>query len=135
MKRKRPKIFAGFTNIRVLPSGYQVAITRAKVEVTRHFAGHTEESLAAALRFRDRLLKKMPPKRLNQIPPKILRAAGLTEPPPGVFRKAQRRAYTVSWFERGRVRTRQLGFGRRPELEVLLEALKLRRSMEKKLSR
>jgi hypothetical protein len=60
MKTKRPKIFSEFKNIRVLPSGYQVTVTRAKVEVSRHFAGHSERSLNATLKFRDRLLRDMP---------------------------------------------------------------------------
>jgi hypothetical protein len=71
MARRRRKIFSGFTNIRVLPSGYQVTVTRAKVEVSRHFAGHSERSLQAAVKFRDRLLRDMPNKRLNPIPQRL----------------------------------------------------------------
>lgn len=130
MKAKRPTIFSEFKNIRVLPSGYQVTVTRAKIEVSRHFAGHSERSLKAALRFRDRLLRDMPNKRLNPIPSRILRAAGLKEAPPGVVRPAGKRAYTVHWYEGGRHRTKQLGFHARPELEVFLEAVKLRKAIE-----
>src|SRR4051794_21813148 len=121
MASNRPKIFSGFSNIRVLPSGYQVTVTRAKVEVSRHFAGHSERSLQAALKFRDRLLRDLPNKRLNLIPPRILRAAGLKEAPPGVFRRPTVGAYVVNWYERGRLRGRQFGFRRRPEVEAFMQ--------------
>ena len=39
-----------FKNIRTLPSGYQVSIVRAKTEVSRHFAGHSQKSYHAAVR-------------------------------------------------------------------------------------
>jgi hypothetical protein len=133
MAVKRPKIFSEFKNIRVLPSGYQVTITRAKVEVSRHFAGHTDESLQAAMKFRDRLLRDMPNKRLNPIPDKVLRAAGMTEQPPGVFRRASVSAYVVNWYEHGRLRGRQFGFRYRQEVDVFLEAVKFRQSIVKKM--
>jgi hypothetical protein len=135
MPRKRPKIFAEFRNIRVLPSGYQVAITRAKVEVSRHFAGHTERSLQAAMKFRDRLLRDMPNKRLNPIPHRVLRAAGLKDQPPGVFRRVPPGAYVVNWKERGRQRGRQFGFQNRPEPEVFLQAVKFRTEIVARLGR
>jgi hypothetical protein len=64
----------------------------------------------------------------------VLRGAGLKEAPPGVFRSALKRAYVVNWVEEGRQRAKQFGFHSRPELEVFLEAVKLRRAIEKKLS-
>ncbi|MGZ4965760.1 MAG: hypothetical protein ACXV97_01155 [Chthoniobacterales bacterium] len=130
MAHNRPKIFSGFTNIRVLPSGYQVTITRAKVEVSRHFAGHSARSLRAAVKFRDQLLRDMPNKRLNPIPQRVLRAAGLKEAPPGVFRRVPPGAYVVNWYERGRLRGRQFGFQRRPEMEAFLQAVKFRKRIE-----
>ena len=49
-----------FKNLRVLPSGFQVAIMRRGVSVTKHFAGHSVESYMDAIRHRDRLLRKLP---------------------------------------------------------------------------
>lgn len=51
-----------FKNLRVLPSGFQVAIMRDRKSVTRHFAGLTPESYIAAIEHRDRLLRTLPPK-------------------------------------------------------------------------
>ncbi|HEV3410385.1 MAG TPA: AP2 domain-containing protein [Chthoniobacterales bacterium] len=125
--RKRPKTFSEFTNIRVLPSGYQVAITRAKTEITRHFAGHSEESLQAALRFRDRVLRSLPDKRLNPIPRRVLAALGLKEPVPGVFRRGWQNAYSVMYEDRGRKRARQFSYKLRPEVEAYAAAVQFRR--------
>src|SRR5256885_15173397 len=52
--KKRQGAYREFTNIRILPSGYQVAITRNKKEYSKHFAGHSKDSLKAAHRWRDR---------------------------------------------------------------------------------
>lgn len=135
MPRKRPRAFAEFKNIRTLPSGYQVAITRAKVEVTRHFAGHSKQSLAAAVRFRDEVLRGLPNKRLNPIPARVLRAAGVTQPVPGVFRRRDKRAYNVVYKWRGRLRTKQFAFIDRPEAEVYAEAVAYRRDVVERLNR
>ena len=105
-KAKRPKAVTEFTNIRVLPSGYQVTVTRAKIEFSRHFAGHSEKSLRAALRFRDKALRELPKKRLNPIPRKVLRALGLEREVVGVFRHPTRSFYQVSYREGGRRRMR-----------------------------
>jgi hypothetical protein len=51
---------ADFKNLRILPSGYQVAIMRHRKSVTKHFAGHTDRSYAAAIRHRDQLLRVLP---------------------------------------------------------------------------
>ena len=124
---QRPKVFKEFTNIRVLPSGYQVSITRAKTEISRHFAGHSDRSLQAALRFRDRVLRDLPDKRLNPIPRRVLAALGLKEPVPGVFRRRQQDAYSVTYKERGRPRTRQFSYTARPEVEAYAAAVRFRR--------
>ena len=126
-KRKRPKAFSEFTNIRVLPSGYQVAITRAKTEFSRHFAGHSERSLQAALRFRDRVLRDLPDKRLNPIPRRVLAALGLKKPVPGVFLRGQQDAYSVTYREGGRVRTRQFSYKAMPEVDAYAAAVRFRR--------
>ena len=51
----KSKQITAFKNIRVLPSGYQVAVTRAGTEFSRHFAGLSKESLRNAERYRDKL--------------------------------------------------------------------------------
>lgn len=102
--RKRPRAITNFKNIRVLPSGYQVTIVRAKIEVSKHFAGHSEKSYRAAVRYRDQLLREMPDKRLNKIPRRILRALDLTKPVVGVFRYGRRKFYQVNYREKGRQR-------------------------------
>jgi hypothetical protein len=49
-----------FKNLRVLPSGFQVAIMRRGRIVTRHFAGHTPDSYAAAIVYRNHLIRELP---------------------------------------------------------------------------
>jgi hypothetical protein len=124
---KRPKSYSEFTNIRVLPSGYQVSITRAKTEISRHFAGHSDRSLRAALRFRDRLLRELPDKRLNPIPRRVLTALGLKEQVPGVFRRQWQNAYSVTWKEAGRLRTRQFTYRGKSEVDAYAAAVRFRK--------
>lgn len=99
---KRPGAITDFKNIRVLPSGFQVTIVRARIEVSKHFAGHSERSYRAALRQRDRLLRELPDKRLNTIPRRVLQALHLTKPVVGVFRSANRKFYQVTYRVGGR---------------------------------
>lgn len=127
---KRPRFITEFTNIRVLPSGYQVALTRGGHEFSRHFAGHTASSLRAAMRFRDRALRELPPKRLNLIPRAMVIAAGLNEPAVGVFRKPTRSMYEVSYEEKGRRIARAFAWGKkRSEAEAYVAAVAFREQM------
>src|SRR5947208_3240932 len=106
-KRKRPRIFTEFKNIRTLPSGYQVAVTRGKREFSKHFAGHSREALKAARQWRDRILRLLPNKRKKTIPRKILVALNLKQPAVGVFRYPERRFYYISYRDRkGAMRSR-----------------------------
>jgi hypothetical protein len=50
-----------FQNLRILPSGFQVAIMRQRITHTKHFAGHSVDSYIAAVEHRDRMLRKLPP--------------------------------------------------------------------------
>ena len=127
--KKRGGAISKFMNIRVLPSGYQVSIVRAGVEVSRHFAGHSERSWQAAHRFRSRALRELPDKRLNKIPRPILAALGLTNPVVGVFRRGARAMYTVSYRERGRLRSKAFGWKDAGEVEAYAAALAFRRQM------
>ena len=108
---QRPRAITDFKNIRVLPSGYQVSLVRAGNEFSRHFAGHSERSRRAAIRFRDQILRELPDKRLNKIPRQVLAALGLTKPVVGVFRHPKRSMYQVSYKERGRMRGSAFSWG------------------------
>ncbi len=117
-----------FSNIRVTNDGFQVVISRAGQELTAYFAGHTDESLRAAQRCRDRMLRQLPSKRLNPVPRRVLQALGLSEPVVGVFRPRGRGHYSVTYTDRtGRKRTRAFSW-RAPEEEVeaYAEAIALR---------
>lgn len=126
--KKRPVAITEFSNIRVLPSGYQVTLTRARIEFSRHFAGHSDESLRKALAFRDKALRELPPKRLNEVPPAVLRAVGHKAPMVGVYRKPAFSMYEVSYAggKRRRVRAFRWG-GRRNEAEAYAAAVEFRR--------
>jgi hypothetical protein len=124
---KQPGPITDFKNIRVLPSGYQVTIVRAKTELSKHFAGHSERSYRAAVRYRERLLRELPDKRLNKIPPRILEALQLTKPVVGVFRARKRRFYSVSYVERGRLRCRIFSWSRDGEPNAYRAAIEFRK--------
>jgi hypothetical protein len=133
-KKKLPgrrALFAEFKNIRTLPSGYQVVVTRNAQEFSRHFAGLTDESLQRAMRYRDRLLRQLPPKRNNPVPKKVLAAASLKQPLVGVHRNVRRQFYQVSYRdEDGTMRGMTFSW-RTPEeeIEAYRMAVELRRSM------
>ena len=87
VKRKRSKGgYAEIRNIRVLPSGYQVAVTRDKTEFSKHFAGHSAKSLRSAENYRDMLLRMLPSKRRHEVPRRVLAAVKLKQPAVGVSR-------------------------------------------------
>ena len=117
-----------FTNIRVLPSGYQVTVTRAKIEFSRHFAGHSDASLEAALRFRDKTLRELPSKRLNPVPRKVLAAVGLQTEAVGVSRHPQRSFYQVAYRDHGRMRTRTFSWRNLPEAAAYAAAIAFRKA-------
>ena len=91
------KPLAEFRNIRVTRDGYQVVAVRDRVETSKFFAGHTPESLRKAERYRDALLKKLPSKRSNPVPRRVLSSLGLTSPVVGVFRHPDKQCYAVSY--------------------------------------
>ncbi len=116
-----------FSNIRVTNDGFQVVITRAKQEHTAYFAGHTDQSLRAAQRYRDRLLRTLPGKRLNPVPRRVLKALGLSEPVVGVFRPHGRQHYSVVYTDRaGRKCTRAFSWTHQDETEAYAQAIALR---------
>jgi hypothetical protein len=125
---KRPRAFQEFKNLRMLPSGYQVTVTRGKMEFSKHFAGHSTRSLQAAIRYRDRLRRELPDKRKNVIPRRLLAALNLERPVVGVFRHPKRRFYQVSYRDSdGRLRSRTFGWAdREAEIEAYAAAVKFR---------
>jgi hypothetical protein len=134
MKINRKKPYQEFKNIRVLPSGYQVSITRNKTEFSKHFAGHSRSSLQRALRYRDQLLRQLPNKRKKGIPRRLLTALKLRAPVVGVFRYPERHFYQVSYRDRaGRLRSRTFSwFGRTDELKAYAAAVKFRKQTAKR---
>jgi len=115
VNRRRP--YQEFKNIRVLPSGYQVAVTRNK------------NSLRAAMQYRDHLLRELPNKRKKDIPRRLLTALRLTKPVVGVFRYPERHFYQVSYRDRaGNLRSRTFSwFSRREEIDAYAAAVAFRK--------
>jgi hypothetical protein len=131
--KKRQGAYREFTNIRILPSGYQVAITRNKKEYSKHFAGHSKDSLKAAHHWRDRVLRLLPNKRSQPIPARILSKLRLKQPVVGVSRYETRRFYSVTYHgAKGRTRVRTFSW-RDPkgELAAYAAAIKFRRRKTK----
>jgi len=126
-RAKRPRGIVDFRNIRVLPSGYQVSIVRAQTEVSKHFAGHSEKSYRAAMRYRNKLLRELPDKRLNKIPRKLLDALQLTKPVVGVFRYSGRKFYQVSYRENGRQRSATFPWTNSEEADAYRTAIEFRK--------
>jgi hypothetical protein len=136
-QRKRPRVIAEFRNMRVLPSGYQVAVTRRKREYGKHFAGHSAQSLRAAMRYRDQLLRLLPNKRKNLIPRRLLTALGLKKPVVGVSRHPRRRLYQVHYRARNsRTRSRSFRWAdRNEEIKAYAAAVKFRKGLLRQLQR
>jgi hypothetical protein len=104
-------------NIRVLPSGYQVCVTREKTEFSKHFAGHSPKSLRLAEAYRDMLLGVLPPKRRHEVPSRVLAALRLKQPIVGVTRYPKR-CYAVSYRNKAnQVKTRTFSW-RAPKDEI-----------------
>ena len=100
-KQRRSRQRLEVKNIRVLPSGYQVCVTREKTEFSKHFAGHTPKSLRVAETYRDMLLRELPSKRRHNIPPRVLKALKLKQAVVGVTRYPKR-CYAVSYRDNAR---------------------------------
>ena len=104
-------------NIRVLPSGYQVCVTREKTEFSKHFAGHSPKSLRLAEAYRDMLLRVLPPKRRHEVPRRVLTALRLKQPIVGVTRYPKR-CYAVSYRNKAnQIKTKTFSW-RAPKDEV-----------------
>jgi hypothetical protein len=116
-KNRRSRQRLEVRNIRVLPSGYQVCVTRQKTEFSKHFAGHSPKSLRLAETYRDMLLRELPPKRQHEIPRRVLKAVRLKQPIVGVTRYPKR-CYAVSYRDNARrIKTRTFSW-RTPKDEI-----------------
>jgi hypothetical protein len=115
-------------NIRVLPSGYQVCVTREKTEFSKHFAGHTPKSLRLAETYRDMLLRVLPSKRRHEVPRRVLSALNLKQPIVGVTRYPKK-CYAVSFRNKAnQIKTRTFSW-RTPkdEIAAYAKAVKFRK--------
>ena len=126
---RRGQSYREFKNIRLLPSGYQVVVTRNKKEFSKHFAGHSKEALKEAQRWRDRLLRVLPDKRKKPIPRSILKACNLNSAVVGVFHYPDRHFFQVSYRDRkGLPRSRTFSWSNRKEqIRAYAEAVRFRR--------
>ena len=110
MKTKGSKFPAEVRNIRVLPSGYQVCVTRQGREFSKHFAGHTPTSLRNAETYRNMLLRMLPSRRRHEVPRRVLSALGLKQPVIGISRYPKG-CYAVGYKGKGdRTKTRTFSF-------------------------
>ena len=132
-KQKRPRLFKEFKNIRTLPSGYQVAVTRNKKEYSKHFAGHSRRALKAAERWRDQMLRLLPNKRKNVVRRNVLAAFGLKQPVVGVSYHPRRRLFQVAYRGRaGRMRGRSFHWSDRGgEVAAYAAAVRFRKGLLK----
>ena len=81
-------------NIQTQPDGYTVSFMRNGETFSRSFAGATEESLSAAIRFRDEALEILG-ESFSEIPERVLKSLGLSAPVPGISRSTGKSLYSV----------------------------------------
>jgi len=79
-------------NIHVKEDGYMVSFMRRGETFNRHFQGVTDQSLSAAIKFRDEALKILGEPRIS-VPAHVLKALGLSAPVPGITRDATNSLY------------------------------------------
>jgi hypothetical protein len=85
-------------NIHVKPDGYEVNFMRGGESFRRMFRGVGDESLSAAIKFRDEV-EKIVGDKYRPIPSHVLKALGLSRPVPGISRNAEGTAYVVGTDE------------------------------------
>lgn len=118
-------------NIRLTNDGFQVFFYRnGKYALTKHFAGFSEESLAAAKIFRDQADKSLPSTRRCEIPPEVLKALSLDSAVDGVARCHQRSCYRVSYRKQdGRDTARSFYYRQIREEEAYAAAIAFREEL------
>jgi hypothetical protein len=93
-------------NIHVKEDGYMVSFMRRGETFNRHFRGVTDQSLSAAIKFRDEALKILGEPHTS-VPAQILKALGLSAPVPGISRDAANSTYVVTTPDAKRASVRQ----------------------------
>lgn len=94
----------------MLPSGYQVCVTRQGREFSKHFAGHSNKSLRNAETYRDMLLRMLPSRRRHEVPRRVLTALGLKQSVVGISRYPKG-CYAVGYRGKdNRTKTRTFSF-------------------------
>lgn len=126
---RRGKPYREFKNIRLLPSGYQVVVTRNKTEYSKHFAGHSRAAMKAAQQWRDGVLRLLPDKRKKPIPRWVLSACKLRQAAVGVFHYPERRFFQVSYRDRkGSARSRTFSWTtRKGQAQAYAAAVRFRK--------
>jgi hypothetical protein len=106
-------------------AAHQIRINRVgQPYFSRSVIGHSEESLREATRVRDEALRSTTARRANQIPPRVLRALGLSSAVLGITRLPSRSVYRVEYTDAaGRRRTRQFYFRAVPEEDAYAAAI------------
>lgn len=110
-------------HIRLHTSGFQVVLNRKGNYVSRFFHGFGEDSLKAAMDFRDKLFTDLPTRRSNTIPPEVLSALGLSAPVRGIQRLPSRSVYRVRFRVNGKRNLRGFYFRRVSEVEAYAAAI------------
>ena len=133
MKVKGSKYPAEIRNIRVLPSGYQVCVTRQGREFSKHFAGHSQQSLRQAEDYRDMLLRMLPPRRRHEVPSRVLKALGLKQAVIGISRYPKG-VYAIGYKDKNnRTKTRTFSFrNNKGEVAAYKAAIAFRKTKLKK---
>jgi hypothetical protein len=114
-------------------SGYLVRLySTGRPVFRRSVSGHSEESLRKAMRIRDQALREIHGRRIHQIPARVLKALGLSEPIIGISRLPSRSVYRVDYHDAtGRRRLRQFYFRVVPEEDAYAAAIAFLQSLLK----
>ena len=111
-------------NITKSDHGYSVRFVRGGENFDRHFAGVSEESLSAAIRFRDQALKVLGQSHYGSVPGRVLQALRLSRPVVGVARQALTSSYVVTYKDaKGQSRLRHFYFLYVPEEDAYAAAI------------
>lgn len=111
-------------NIHFGTHGYKVSFMRDGESFSRHFAGLSEESLAAAINFRDEAAKIVGEPKTLAIPARVLKSLGLAKAVVRIAREAASSSYSVSYKnEAGKNRSRKFSFLYVPEEDAYAAAI------------
>lgn len=92
--------------IRRASHGFKVTIHRRAYRFETSIIGLSPESLKRAITERDEALARLPSQRAHDVPERVLRALGLSQPIPGITRLPERSVYRLDYEEEGQRHTR-----------------------------